>query len=59
MDELEVVVAVRLKGGQLREEVEEAKSDDVKLSDKSNTPRLMHVHKKLGCAITYFYFWVH
>lgn len=42
MDELEVVVAVRLKG-----EVEEAKSDDVKLSDKSNTPRLMHVHKKL------------
>ena len=36
MNELEVVVAVRLKGGQLREEVEEAKSDDVKLSDKSN-----------------------
>lgn len=38
---------VRLKGGQLTVEVEEAKSDDVKLSDRSNTPRLMHVHKKV------------
>ena len=52
----------------MRAAVDEAKSDDVKVSDKANTPRLMHVHKScdvpeyfihttFGC-ITPFTVWI-
>lgn len=44
---IEVVVGSEAERWTVDSEVEEAKSDDVTLSNRSNMPRLMHVHKKV------------